>query len=271
MLESMPVMLDLFALLLTLLYIFIYYSDKQKKLLVILISIITILAFTRENLPILITFSIFIHSLLINFRNLKQILFNLLILIYAIFVTFVSFKQPSIKAPNYVPDTEINNVLIFWFKDIITSSDNFFRFFYLLIIGLGFVGIISLFNWKQIFGAHGYIYLFSFFSVVSGILLGGDTARIMFIPFVTLSIIYLIDKKINSASVLLIGLTIISWNPLQYSDGSETSYLLMYGQRYLDFAVYEQQLSQLVLSGIIYFMIFLVIDSVLGYLRYQKK
>lgn len=267
MLESMPVMLDFFALLFVLIYFSIYYTNNQKKFLIILISIVTVLAFTRENLPILITFSIFTHSIVFHFKNFKSTLFNLIILIYTIFITFISFKQSSIDAPNYVPDTEIKNVLIFWLQDIIRSPDDFFRFIYLLFIGLGFIGIMSLISWKQIIGVNGYIYLFSFLSVISGVLLGGDTARIMFIPFVTLTLIYLTNKKMNTRTLLLICLTIISWNPMQFSDGSEFSFLQMYGQRYLDFAVYKQQMQQIVFNSIFFIILFLVGNAIYDYLR----
>lgn len=271
MLESMPVMLDFLALFLTLVYFFIYYTKKEKKLFWVLIGVITILAFTRENLPILLTFSTFIYNIISNWKNFKKEIYNFLYFVYAICITYVSFKQASIAAPTYVPNTDLNNVLIYWFLDIFKTTDDFFRFIYLFFIGLSLIGITSLISWKQFFGETGYIYIFSFLNVFSGLILGGDTARIMFIPFVTLALIYLLNKKMNSFSRLIIWLSVISWNPLQYSDGTEDHFLKMYGQRYIDFAVYEQQLQQIVFWSIVVMIIFLFFEALRQHFRQVKS
>lgn len=270
MLESMPVMLDFLALFLTLIYIYIYYTNNQRKYLVFLISIITILVFTRENIPLLLTFSILVHSIILNQKKINYILFNSIIFVYSIFITIVSFSQPSISAPSYVPNTDINKVLIYWLSNIFNSTDDFFRFIYLTFIGLGFLGIVAIMKWRQAMGLHGYIYIFSLLSVISGILLGGDTARIMFIPLVTLSLNFLLKHNINSHLLMGIGLTIIFWDPLQYSNGSEFLFLQMYGQRYLEFTVYEQQLRNSIGWSILFIILFLFLESIISFLKTKK-
>lgn len=264
MLFSAPVLVDFLALMLILLLIYLSFKNRSIGTEIFLLAILTFLVFVRENLSITYIFSLFIVNLLEYYRHdvsIRKVVLAFFEFIYILIITYLAFLQPKIDPPNYVPKTEILEVIKYWFLETVASGPNFLRVIFLTVFGLGIFGIIGITNYKFLFQNSTQIkilYLFSIMLTLSSIFLGGDTARILLIPSVIFTLIYFMREVDSKNLTLFFVLALVLWVPWAYSTGSEESFLTIYGQRYLSPNIALSQFAQflalgLLISGVYFF------------------
>lgn len=264
MLFSSPVLVDFLALTLVLLVIFLYTLQNRFLTKILVLILLSMLVFVRENISITFAFSVFLVDLFyfLKARNTKKFPLwelNQFFLISA--VTFFAFQQPNISAPSYVPKTGILDVITYWTTDIFLTFDYFLRFIYLVILGLGVFGIFGLlkiYSFRSINQTDQTILVFGTLLTLTSLILGGDTSRILMIPGIVFTLILFRQKvKIKNLSLLFM-INLILWNPLNYSNGEESSYLELYGQRYLDPSVAIGQFREFLLTATLIFLVHLM-------------
>ncbi len=269
MLFSSPVLVDFLALNLVLLVIYLFLGDLGYGKHIVLIGALTILIFVRENISITFIFASLIVNIVLFFQkkiSKKRLVFVTFQFIYFSIITFIAFLQPKIEAPDYVPKTEILEVIKYWSLEIVASSDNFIRFVYLVIFGLGIFGITGIMNYKIIFRENAQlktIYLFSTLLSLTSLVLGGDTARILLIPGIIFTLLFFNEARFINNLFFLICLNLALWVPWVYSTGTEESFLTVYGQRYLDTNVALNQFTQFLIVGLLLYVVQYFVSAVL--------
>ena len=269
MLFSSPVLVDFLALNLVLLVIYLFLGDLGYGKNIVLIGALTILIFVRENISITFIFASLIVNIVLFFQKKiakKRLVFITFQFIYFSIITFIAFLQPKIEAPDYIPKTEILEVIKYWSLEIVASSDNFIRFVYLVIFGLGIFGITGIMNYKIIFRENAQlktIYLFSTLLLLTSLVLGGDTARILLIPGIIFTLLFFNEARFINNLFFLICLNLALWAPWVYSTGTEESFLTVYGQRYLDTNVALDQFTQFLIVGLLLYVVQYFVSAVL--------
>lgn len=270
MLFSSPVLVDFLALTLVLLVIFLYTLQNRFLIKIVVLILLSMLVFIRENISITFAFSVLLVDLFyfIKARNTKKFPLwelNQFFLISA--VTFFAFQQPNISPPSYVPKTGILDVILYWTTDIFLTLDHLLRFIYLVILGLGIFGIFGLLkisSFRSLNQTDQTILVFGTLLTFTSLILGGDTSRILMIPGIVFTLILFRQKLKIKNLLLLFTINLILWNPLNYSNGEESSYLELYGQRYLDPSVALGQLREFLLTSSLIFLVYLM------YLLFRK-
>ena len=269
MLFSSPVLVDFLALNLVLLVIYLFLGDLGYGKNIVLIGALTILIFVRENISITFIFASLIVNIVLFFQkkiSKKRLVFITFQFIYFSIITFIAFLQPKIEAPDYIPKTEILEVIKYWSLEIVASNDNFIRFVYLVIFGLGIFGITGIMNYKIIFRENAQlktIYLFSTLLSLTSSVLGGDTARILLIPGIIFTLLFFNEARFINNLFFLICLNLALWVPWVYSTGTEESFLTVYGQRYLDTNVALNQFAQFLIVGLLLYVVQYFVSAVL--------
>jgi hypothetical protein len=259
LLFSAPVLVDFLALTLILTVIYLFLGDYNFSKDILITGMLTILIFVRENISITFIFSsLIVHFILFFQKKISQrnLIFIVTKFMYFSIATYLAFIQPKIDPPEYVPKTEVLEVIKYWSVEIVSSSDNFIRFVYLVFFGLGIFGLSGLKNYKIMFKNNSQlttIYLFSLLLLFTSLFLGGDTSRILLIPSIIFTLIFFIETEVTKNIFLFLCLNLALWAPWVYSTGTEESFLYIYGQRYLETNVALKQFTQfLILCLLIY-------------------
>ena len=255
MLFSAPVLVDFLALVLILILVHLNLSSFTYRFELYSFIILTLLIFVRENLSITYIVALFIINLFDYCRknvSRKVLVFTILKVIYFFVMTYLAFLQPKIDAPNYVPETGIIQVIKYWSAEIVASNDNFIRFVFLVIFGLGIFGFMGIMQYKTLFENNTRLrtlYLFSILVTFSSLFLGGDTSRILSIPSVIFTLLFFARVGKGKNLIWLFSLNVFLWVPWVNSNGTEVSFLNLYGQRYLDQKVALSQFNHFLLTG----------------------
>jgi hypothetical protein len=255
MLFSAPVLVDFLALMLILILVHLNLSSFTYRFELYSFIVLTLLIFVRENLSITYIIALFIINAVDYYRekvSRKVLAFTTLKLMYLFVMTYLAFLQPKIDAPDYVPDTGIIQVVKYWSSEIVASNENFTRFIFLVIFGLGIFGFMGIMQYKTLFENNTrlrILYLFSILLTISSLFLGGDTSRILLIPSVIFTLLFFARLGKDKNLVWLFSLNVFLWVPWVNSNGSEVSFLNLYGQRYLDQKVAISQFNDFLLTG----------------------